>query len=81
MDELAKFVIAVLEGNLKPHLKSEPIPEPNDDPVKVGIIGKACVQLLERLLLLSLDNEVVNHCNINHFSAKSRSTGTALYDT
>ena len=44
MDELAKFVIAVLEGKVKPYLKSEPIPEPNDDPVKVGVIDKACVQ-------------------------------------
>ena len=36
MDNLEKFVKDLLDGKLKAYLKSEPIPESNDDPVKVG---------------------------------------------
>lgn len=32
-----KFVQDVIEGNLEPYLKSEPIPESNDEPVKVAV--------------------------------------------
>ena len=35
MDNLEKFVNDLLDGNLKPYLKSEEVPENNDGPVKV----------------------------------------------
>ena len=35
MDTFEKFVNDVLDGKVKPYLKSEPIPESNDAPVKV----------------------------------------------
>lgn len=35
MDTLEAFVNDFLDGKLKPYLKSEPIPESNDEPVKV----------------------------------------------
>ena len=35
MDNLEKFVNDLLDDKLKPYLKSEPIPDSNDDPVKV----------------------------------------------
>ena len=34
MDTLEAFVKSLLAGELKPYLKSEPIPEDNDGPVK-----------------------------------------------
>ena len=37
MDTLEKFVNSLLAGELKPYLKSEPVPESNDAPVKVGL--------------------------------------------
>lgn len=37
MEALEKFVSDFLDGNLKPYLKSEPIPEDNDEPVKVVV--------------------------------------------
>jgi len=37
MDNLEQFVNDFLDGNLKPYLKSEPIPESNDEPVKVVV--------------------------------------------
>ena len=40
MDNLEKFVKDLLDGKLKAYLKSEPIPESNDDPVKVGKMSK-----------------------------------------
>ena len=40
MDNLEKFVKDLLDGKLKAYLKSEPIPESNDDPVKVGKMPK-----------------------------------------
>ena len=38
MDALEKFAKDMLDGKLKPHLKSEPIPENNDKGVRVCII-------------------------------------------
>ena len=38
MENLEKFVADLLDGNLKPYLKSEAIPENNDGPVKVSTI-------------------------------------------
>ena len=35
MDNLEKFVNDLLDGKLKAYLKSEPIPDSNDEPVKV----------------------------------------------
>jgi len=37
VDALEQFVNDVLDGKLKPYLKSEPIPESNDGPVKVVV--------------------------------------------
>lgn len=37
MDNLEKFVKELLDGKLKPYLKSEPIPASNDEPVKVVV--------------------------------------------
>lgn len=37
MDRLKKFVADVVDGNLTPYLKSEPIPETNEEPVKVVV--------------------------------------------
>jgi len=37
MDNLEKFVGKLLAGELEPYLKSEDIPEPNDQPVKVVV--------------------------------------------
>ncbi|XP_072038113.1 protein disulfide-isomerase A3-like isoform X2 [Amphiura filiformis] len=39
MDALDKFVSGFLAGDVEPYLKSDPIPESNDDPVKV-VVGK-----------------------------------------
>ena len=35
VDNLRQFVNTYLDGGLEPYMKSEPIPEPNDGPVKV----------------------------------------------
>jgi len=35
-DNLDTFVDQMLDGKLKPYLKSEPVPTSNDDPVKVS---------------------------------------------
>ena len=40
VDIITAFVDDVLAGKVAPHLKSEPIPEKNDDPVKV-VVGKS----------------------------------------
>lgn len=40
MDALEQFVMDLLDGKLKPYLKSEPIPASNDDPVKV-VVGES----------------------------------------
>ncbi|XP_074651365.1 protein disulfide-isomerase A3-like [Tubulanus polymorphus] len=37
MDNLEKFVQNLLDGKLEPYLKSEPVPEDNDAPVKVVV--------------------------------------------
>lgn len=37
-DAVGKWVDGILDGSIKPHLKSEPVPESNDGPVKV-IVG------------------------------------------
>lgn len=37
MDRLKKFVTDVVDGNLTPYLKSEPIPDTNEEPVKVVV--------------------------------------------
>jgi len=39
VDIISQFVSDVVDGKLAPSLKSEPIPEKNDEPVKV-IVGK-----------------------------------------
>jgi protein disulfide-isomerase A1 len=39
VDVITTFIDDVLAGKLSPSLKSEPVPEPNDEPVKV-IVGK-----------------------------------------
>ena len=36
-EAILKFVKAVEAGEVKPHLKSEPVPESNDGPVKVAV--------------------------------------------
>jgi len=38
VDNIGSFIDDVLSGAIKPHLKSEPVPEPNDGPVTV-IVG------------------------------------------
>jgi len=38
VENIGKFADDVLNGNIKPHLKSQPVPEKNDDPVTV-IVG------------------------------------------
>ena len=35
VENLEKFVNDFLDGKVKPYLKSEPVPEDNDGPVKV----------------------------------------------
>ena len=35
VDALKDFVQSYLDGELEPYMKSEPVPEPNDGPVKV----------------------------------------------
>lgn len=35
IENLETFVKKFLDGSLEPHLKSEPLPEKNDGPVKV----------------------------------------------
>ena len=35
VENLESFVNALLDGNLKPYLKSEPVPDANDEAVKV----------------------------------------------
>lgn len=35
VENLESFANALLDGNLKPYLKSEPVPASNDEPVKV----------------------------------------------
>jgi len=37
MDNLEKFCNDLLDGKLEPYLKSEAVPEPNDEPVKVAV--------------------------------------------
>ena len=37
LDTFEKFVNDFLEGALEPHMKSEPVPESNDEPVKVVV--------------------------------------------
>lgn len=37
VEALEKFVNDVLEGKLEPYLKSEDLPESNDEPVKVAV--------------------------------------------
>jgi protein disulfide isomerase family A protein 3 len=37
MDNLEKFANDLVDGKLSPYLKSEPVPEPNDEPVKVAV--------------------------------------------
>lgn len=39
VDNIGQFVDDVISGKVKPHLKSEPIPENNDDPVTV-VVGQ-----------------------------------------
>eukprot|EP01087_Luapelamoeba_hula_P023916 TRINITY_DN892_c0_g1_i1.p1 TRINITY_DN892_c0_g1~~TRINITY_DN892_c0_g1_i1.p1 ORF type:complete len:485 (-),score=79.00 TRINITY_DN892_c0_g1_i1:80-1534(-) len=39
-ENLAKFVDGVVDGSISPFFKSEPIPETNDEPVKV-VVGKS----------------------------------------
>jgi len=36
VENLDTFVEQLLDGQLTPYLKSEPVPTSNDDPVKVG---------------------------------------------
>jgi len=43
---ITKFVDDVLGGNISPSLKSEPIPEKNDEPVKV-IVGKQFEEIVK----------------------------------
>ncbi|XP_067667289.1 protein disulfide-isomerase A3-like isoform X1 [Haliotis asinina] len=37
MESFEQFVRDVLDGKVEPYLKSEPVPEPNDEPVKVVV--------------------------------------------
>lgn len=37
IENLQQFLSDLEEGNLEPYQKSEPIPESNDGPVKVGV--------------------------------------------
>merc|ERR1712121_170275 len=37
MENFEKFIKDVLANKVEPYLKSEPVPEPNDDPVKVVV--------------------------------------------
>jgi len=45
VENLEKFANDLLEGNLEPYLKSEPIPDSNDEPVKV-IVAKQFEELV-----------------------------------
>lgn len=58
VENLESFVNALLDGILKPYLKSEPLPDSNDEPVKV--LRKCSVSLsgivVLKLLLLSNSN-------------------------
>ena len=40
VEAFEKFVKDFLDGKLKPYLKSEPVPEDNDGPVKVCVVHK-----------------------------------------
>ena len=51
MDTLEKFVNSLLAGELKPYLKSEPVPESNDAPVKVSQIIKIIIMHNETVQL------------------------------
>ena len=39
VDNLQQFVTEFASGSLKPYIKSEPIPEDNTGPVKVGVVS------------------------------------------
>ena len=39
VDNLEKFTNNFLDGKLKPYIKSEPVPESNDEPVKVSCLS------------------------------------------
>ena len=43
VDNLRDFVRKFLDGEIEPHIKSEPIPEDNTGPVTVSIILGSCV--------------------------------------
>jgi len=36
-DSVGKWVDGIIDGSLKPHLKSDPVPESNDEPVKIVV--------------------------------------------
>ena len=38
MDSFEAFVNAVMGGEVEPYMKSEPVPEDNDDPAKVKVV-------------------------------------------
>ena len=50
VSNLQKFVQDYVDGHLEPHIKSEPVPTPNDQPVKVD--NKSNVLIITNLTAL-----------------------------
>ena len=44
-ETVGKWLDGILDGSIKPHLKSDPVPETNDAPVKV-IVGTQFEELV-----------------------------------
>lgn len=64
MENLEKFIKDLEEDNLEPYLKSEPIPESNDGPVKVAV-GKNYDELVwknDRDILIEFYAPWCGHC-------------------
>ena len=64
LENLDSFVEQMLSGELKPYLKSEPIPTSNEGPVKVSIIRNHCKLGLELtwMVVIFQDNLTAKVC-------------------
>lgn len=51
MENLDSFVEQLLDGQLKPYLKSEPVPTSNDGPVKVRCLQQSVCEFFKRKVI------------------------------